>query len=255
MTQDLERELKETRATLEEVRAEYHEFAYIVSHDLRSVFRQVEGFTNIVAENNADSLDDKTKRHFELILSGSERGKAILDALLVYSRLNTRAPSFETVDCQSLLAEILKDLSPLISRKQAKIDDAPLPTLTADRELLSRVFNSLIVNGLTYHDPSESPQISIQAAEQEAFWQFSVADQGMGISDAAAEKVFKVLRRGAHKGYESFEENMGMGLACAKKIIDLHGGRIGYEPNSGAGTTFTFTVSKTLKPNDTVAAS
>ena len=87
MSKRIEKQLAEVQEELNTLKADYNEFAYIVSHDLAAPFRQIEGFASIIASNHADQFDEKTKRHFELIIKGSEKGSRIVEALLTYSRL------------------------------------------------------------------------------------------------------------------------------------------------------------------------
>jgi light-regulated signal transduction histidine kinase (bacteriophytochrome) len=100
------------------------------------------------------------------------------------------------------------------------------------------LFQNLIINSIKYRNPDQRPVIRISARLNGPEWQFSVADNGIGIEPQYAEKVFGVFKR-LH-GRDN--PGTGIGLAICKKIVARHGGRIWVESQLGAGATFHFTL-------------
>jgi light-regulated signal transduction histidine kinase (bacteriophytochrome) len=243
MDSELKKQLEQTQKELAALRAEYQDFTYIVSHDLSGPLRQVEGFCDIIVGKHGDSFDDKTKRHFELILNGSNKAKQVIDALVEYSRLNTRAQAFELVDCNDVLNDLKNQLSSDFEHCSPTIECPPLPIISADKVQIAQLFYHLIHNALLYHLPDSKPEVVISFIETEHSWRFEVKDNGIGIAQNLQEKVFKVLRRGvSDKAYVG----MGMGLAIATKILQRHKGTIWLESDKTIGTTVHFTIQKGL---------
>jgi len=242
---DVEKQLARTQKELEELKAEYEEFAYVVSHDLSGPFRTIEAFANIIAKKHADSFDDKTKQHCSLIAKDSTKGKAILEVLFEFSRLNTKvkAEPFSEVDCNELVEEAKISLADLIAASMAKITSSSLPTVTGDRRQLALLFHNLLKNALVFQESGNQTEIYIKAGQKGEYWQFAIKDNGIGIQSNLTEKIFKVLRRAV--GEDEYP-GAGMGLATAKKIIQRHHGDIWVETEKGVGSIFFFTIDKSL---------
>lgn len=241
---NIENKLAKAQEELNVLKAEYEEYAYVVSHDLIAPLRQIEGFSNIIYAKHADQFDDKTKRHFDLIVSGAEKGKDILDALLDYSKLNTPAKPFSPVDSKQIIDGVTNKLTSMIEESSADISCVDTPLVIGDSAQLHQVFYHLIHNALHYQYPGKSPTVSIDARETEDHWQFCINDNGIGIPDHLTEKVFTILRRAVtDKEYSG----IGMGLAIAKKIVQCHGGRLWVVTKKNAGSSFYFTIAKELQ--------
>lgn len=243
MSEDLAKQLEKTQQELEKLKQQYQEFVYVVSHDLTGPLRQIEGFTEIIAEKYADQFDDKTKRHIKLIIGGSSKAKEMLEALLVYSRLSTSQKAFALVDCNEAWDKAKEKLSSLIESNEAEILCHQLPGVTADATQISTLFYHLLHNSLLYQPKGNQPKISIEVSEKEKLWQFAINDNGIGIPERARERVFTILRRGvADKQYPG----LGMGLAFARRIVQNHGGEIWIDSEKKEGSRLIFTLVKDI---------
>ncbi|MBL4629621.1 MAG: hypothetical protein JKY14_00110 [Paraglaciecola sp.] len=243
MSDKLVEKLASTQQELDVLKAEYQEFVYIVSHDLKAPLRQISGFTEMIAEKYAESIDDKSKRHVELILRGSEKANQILQVLTDYSRLNTLSEPFTGIDCNVTVEDIKQQLADLIEHSGAEITVVDLPEIVGDQAQISQVFYHLIHNALYYQHPENKPKIVIEAKEFTHLWQFCIRDNGIGIPVNLTEKIFKVLRRAVpDKKYLG----MGVGLAIAKKILARHGGELWLAKPHEVGSSFYFTLPKII---------
>lgn len=242
MSAKLESELAKANQELALLKAEYEEFVYIISHDLSAPLRQVQSFSEIITNKHSSNFDDKTKRHFELIIRGANQASQMLKAMSYYSRLNTRAKPFALFDCNVSIAKALDNLSSLISDSGASITCDDFPEIIGDEEQITILFQQLIHNALTYQKAGSKPIISISFTNNVDAWQFSIKDNGIGVPESLREKIFKVLRRGvSDKKYPG----LGMGLAYASKILQKHRGGINVV-NSAQGAIFTFKIAKEL---------
>ena len=244
MSIELEKQLLQAQNELDALRRDFDEYAYMVSHDLAAPFRQIEGFANIILENHGNEFDEKTKRHFDIIVKGAEKGAGILENLLTYSRLCTTGTMDATsVNCNSIIAEVSAQLLTEFENSQVQYCSANLPIVEGDATQVTTLFYEIMRNGLLYHRPEAEPVVSLEATESQEVWEFCVRDEGIGISGNLKDKVFMVLKRGvSDKNYAG----AGLGLAVAKRIVQNHRGKIWLEPNEGAGCSFYFTLPKTL---------
>ncbi|MCT4635452.1 MAG: ATP-binding protein [Rickettsiales bacterium] len=239
----IQQKLERLERELEDLKKEYQEYAYIISHDLNAPLRSIEGFAAIISEDNANKFDDKTKKNFEYIVKSSENLKKIISALLDYSRINTMNNVFSQVNCNDLLCEVKDQLKEIIEQTESIILIENLPIIQGDREQLIKVFYHLLKNALLYRKEGVRPKIVIACKDKVNIWEFSIKDNGIGIKDNLKEKIFKVLRRAvSNKKYQG----IGMGLNIAQKILNKHHGNIWLESESDSGSTFFFTVKKYL---------
>ena len=142
-----------------------------------------------------------------------------------------------------VLATVIATMSQAIENSKAEIDWGELPTIIADEVQLGQVFQNLIGNALKFHG-EKPPRVEIRGEATSDMWQFSVADNGIGIEKESSGRIFQMFQR-LHTREEY--EGTGIGLTIAKKIVERHGGRIWFESMPGQGTTFLFTIQKTAE--------
>lgn len=234
----LELELKQNQADLEEKNREMENFAYIASHDLKEPLRMVRSFIDLLSKNYGHQLDKKAQKYIHFALDGANRMTSLIDELLEYSRVGRVHNEREQVDLNSMIPDLLKDLP---EAKEADILFENLPEIRAVPVSMKILFRNLISNGLKYQDDGNKPEIKIQFMDQKQYWKFSVSDNGIGIDDLYLEDVFMLFLR-LHSNTEY--SGSGMGLAISKKIVEQHGGEIWVESKKDEGSTFYFTLEK-----------
>jgi len=224
-------------AELEQANEELNQFASIVSHDLREPLRVVSGVAELFETRYAGDLDESAERLLGALTRSTERMSALLDGLLAYSRVG-RSEERHAIDVNALLAEVLEGLGSQIADSGGEIVADDLPTVQGDWVQLAQLFQNLISNGLKFR-ADEPPRVEIRARADGDDWQFSVADNGIGIDSRNRDRVFEMFQRlhtrDAYPG-------TGVGLAIAKKIVASHNGRIWVEEREPRGTVFHFTI-------------
>jgi signal transduction histidine kinase len=244
MNSDLERQqdelvLKETLLNLERSNKELEQFAYIASHDLNEPLRMISSYTQLLERKYHDKLDKDAIDFIGFAVDGAHRMQLLIDDLLQYSRVTTKAQPLQPVDTNLLLDQTLINLQPLINEKEAEVTHDPLPTINADGIQIMQVFQNLISNAIKFCDQKPKIHISVKSTENE--WIFSVKDNGIGIAPELHDQLFIIFRR-LHT--RDKYPGTGMGLAICKKIVERHKGRIWVESEVDKGTTFFFAIPK-----------
>lgn len=234
-----ENEMKSYAAELERSNAELEQFAYVASHDLREPLRSMDGFLRLLARKYKGRFDEKADRFRESALAGAERMQKIIDDLLEFSRVSTKARAFEPTDSGAALSQALENLAAAVNETRASVSLGQMPVVTADPVQLGQVFQNLIANAIKFRAAERRPVVNVSAEEREDEWVFLVEDNGIGIDPGYRDKIFEMFQR-LHFEYPG----TGIGLAVCKKIVERHGGRIWVESIPGAGSTFYFTIPK-----------
>ena len=234
-----EEKIKNTMDELKRSNNELERFAYVSSHDLQEPLRMVTLFSQLLEKRYKDKLDNDADEFIEYIVQGSQRMKQLIDDLLEYSRVTSRAKEFKNVKLEEVLDVVLTNLSISIVEYDVTISHDPLPIVHGDQSQLLQVFQNLIINAIKFHGQNH-PEIHISAQKDEKEWIFSVADNGIGIDPEHQTQIFEVFKRLNHNRNDY--PGSGIGLSITQKIIIHHGGRIWVESKLGKGTTFYFTL-------------
>lgn len=235
-----EEKLNYTLADLERSNRELEQFAYVASHDLQEPLRMVSSYTQLLAQRYEGELDEKAKKYIDYATDGAIRMQRLINDLLAYSRVGTRGKPPESTDSHAVLGEAIRNLAASIEDNHAIITNDDLPTVHADASQLAQVFQNLIANAIKFRS-KKHPRIHVAARDQGGEWIFSVKDNGIGIEQQYADRVFVIFQR-LHTREEY--PGTGIGLALCKRIVERHGGRIWFESKPGKGSTFSFTIPK-----------
>lgn len=243
---DLNRQLEGKIEQVSEVNRELEAFSYSVSHDLRAPLRHVSGFADKLGRHLGEAADEKTLHYLQVIGDSSRRMSALIDDLLVYSRLGRSALRLQAVDMQSLVDETRAMLDadssggPDAPPHRVEWDIQTLPVLVADENMMRQVWLNLLGNAVKYSARREVARIQVgyeaQANGDHHFW---VRDNGAGFDMAYAGKLFGVFQR-LHKASEY--PGTGIGLASVRRVLARHGGRVWAESEPDQGATFHFVI-------------
>jgi len=214
-------------------------FAYVASHDLQEPLRMVTSFTQLLALQYKDKLDERAHEYISFAVDGSQRMYELLNGLLAYSRIQSKGKAFTRVNLNNVLENVTKNLSLQIKESSTSIEIDKLPEVFADENQMIQLFQNLISNSIKFS--LESPRIYISSMFENGNYVFSVKDKGIGIESQYFDRIFKIFQR-LHPR-DQFE-GTGIGLAICRRIIDRHGGNIWVESVPEKGSTFFFTISK-----------
>ena len=233
-----ESELAKKMEELARSNRDLEQFAYVASHDLQEPLRMVAAYTQLLAEKYQGKLDDEADKYIHYAVDGATRMGTLIEDLLAFSRSGREGTELASTNSQDVVERALKNLEAAVRDSQAIVNYGGLPFVNANAGQIQQVFQNLIGNALKFRG-AEPPVIDIAADRVGGDWQFSVADNGIGISPEHTNNIFVIFQR-LHTR-EEYSGN-GIGLAICKKIVERHGGRIWVESKEGQGTTFKFTL-------------
>jgi signal transduction histidine kinase len=238
----IEKELILKNKELKDTNKELEQFTYAASHDLQEPLRMVSSYMGLLQKKYDGQLDEKAQTYIHFAVDGSKRMKILINDLLNYSRTSITAIEYHEVNVADVINEIKKMFQEDLNEPTSGIFFDQLPVITANRMLVSQLFQNLIGNAIKYRSEAP-PQIYIAATKNATHWIFSIKDNGLGIDSKYFEKIFVIFQRlhsnSTHKG-------TGIGLAICKRIAERHGGDIWLESEEGKGSTFFFSIAKNL---------
>ncbi len=226
--------LVEYSSQLKKQNEELNQFSYVVSHDLKAPLRAIFKLSEWLEEDLGENLMGEPKKHLQTLRSRVFRMEGLINGLLEYSKIGKQNFHLEKTDTRQMITEIIDLLNP---PPCTQIMVAPnLPLFKTKKLLLNQVFNNLISNAVKYNDKN-TPVITIAVQESDEFYEFTVADNGMGIEPQYHEKVFTIFQTLAARDKV---ESTGVGLSIAKKCVEDVGGTIRVESEIGKGSRFVF---------------
>lgn len=219
-------------------------FAYFASHDLQTPLRSITSFTQLLQKSLKGRLSENEEEYMNFIVSSSKNMRRLINDLLSYSRVNATGLKIKEINLTELVSLLLEELRVDIEEKQVEIYLENFPEfIHADWTKIRQVFQNLLTNALKFHQPEKRPIIHFTCEQKPQEWLFSIKDNGIGIAPEFQEKIFLLFKRlHGHTEYEG----TGIGLAMVKKIITQHGGKIWIESEEGQGTTFWFTIARSI---------
>jgi PAS domain S-box-containing protein len=240
---ELERRVAERTEDLNRSIRELDDFAQIVSHDLKEPLRGIYNYARFIIEDEEGKLDGETRQKLDRISYLAHRMNDLVDAILESSRIGRLAVEPD-VDIRAVVTDVATTLDALLAEGNVKLRVADwFPAVPCDRQRIAEVFRNLLTNGIKYNDKREKiVEVGCANVDGQAMPAFFVRDNGIGIEPTFFTSIFDMFKR-LH-ARDAFGGGTGAGLAIAKKIVELHGGRMWVESTLGEGSTFYFTLGK-----------
>jgi PAS domain S-box-containing protein len=239
LNEKLEERVIERTAQLHTANQELEAFSYSVSHDLRAPLRAINGYTQILMEDYAESLDMEGKRICNIITAETKRMGKLIDDLLAFSRLSRKQIQPARVDMKSLAYSVFGELTREPDRERIDFKVGKLPPADGDPALLHQVWINLLSNAIKFSSKVDRAVIEVGTKRSEDELVYFVRDNGAGFDIQYVDKMFGVFQR-LHSDDEF--EGTGVGLAIVQRIIQRHGGRVWAEGEVDRGATLYFSL-------------
>jgi PAS domain S-box-containing protein len=236
----VEQERERLIAELEARNAELEQFAYTVSHDLRSPLVTIQGFLGYLEKDAVSGRLDRFRADLGRIDAATNKMQRLLAELLELSRIGRMMNPPQEASFEQIVREAVELAHGRIEACGVQVEIASnLPAVYGDRARLVEVVQNLVDNACKFMGEQPRPRIEIGASGADADGKpiFYVRDNGMGIEPQYHEKIFGLFNK-----LDAQVEGTGVGLALVKRIVQVHGGRIWVESELGQGTAFYFTV-------------
>lgn len=232
-----EQSLERTALELARSNRELEEFARVASHDLQEPLRKIRAFGDRLGQTAGDTLDEKGHDYVARMRNAADRMSELIEDLLSYSRVTSRAADMTTVDLSRIAHQVVEDLEGRLQETAGTVVLEPLPSIDADPTQMRQLLQNLIGNALKYHRDGVPPHVVVTggATRQEGWVEVRVEDNGIGFDPRYSGRIFELFQRlHAHGRFGG----TGMGLAICRKIVERHGGRIWTSSTPGEGSTF-----------------
>ena len=236
---EMARKIQQRSEELTAANSELEAFAYSVSHDLRTPLRAIDGFSQVLLEDYAGSLDEEGKECLNRVRKASQRMGHLIDDLLRLSRLTQATMRRQPVNLSQMAREIAATLQQQQPDRRVEFVVAENLIVRGDRTLLQAAMENLLDNAWKFTAKRPAARIEFGAVTQGGQKVYFVRDNGVGFDMAYADKLFGAFQR-LHSAGEY--EGTGVGLATVQRILHRHGGRVRAEAAVGKGATFFFTV-------------
>jgi PAS domain S-box-containing protein len=240
--------LARTAGMLSQSNRELQDFASVASHDLQEPLRKIQAFGDRLKQKCEGQLSQDGNDYLARMLNAASRMQTLINDLLTFSRVTTKAQPFSKVDLNVIARDVLSDLEVRIEQTGGSVEVSDLPVIDADPLQMRQLFQNLIANALKFRKPDQPSVVRIfadcssQIAEgatwaltNDEIWQISVADNGIGFDEKYLDRIFTVFQR-LH-GRNTYE-GTGVGLAVCRRIVERHNGSITARSKPGQGATF-----------------
>jgi signal transduction histidine kinase/CheY-like chemotaxis protein len=218
------------------------EFLANMSHELRTPLNAIIGFSEVLKMQMFGELNEKQDEYVEDILTSGKHLLSLINDILDLSKIEAGRMELEVESF--VLAEALNNGVSMLRERAARrgltlsLDvDPRIGAIEADERKVKQVIYNLLSNAVKF--TPEGGRVTVTASRLPDEVRVAVADTGIGISETDQAKIFEEFRQGTrHSGAD--QEGTGLGLALARRLVEMHGGRIWLESEPGKGSTFTF---------------
>lgn len=219
--------LEATLKDLKERNQELDQILYRASHDLRSPITSIVGILNVLEH---EPLSENQKECFGHIRDKSVQMDEVLKSLSTLAKTISNDIHFSTVHLDAAIRSCINDLRylPNFSSVVIRTETTGISHVTTDKLLVCIIIKNLLANALTFRHSAPEGLILIQSTIRDSYFEIEITDDGEGISEAIADKIFNMFYRGSE-----LSTGPGLGLYIVKKIVDQLNGHIQFTTTNG----------------------
>jgi signal transduction histidine kinase len=243
LVENLNQLLINKNQSLIELNATKDKFFSIISHDLKSPFNTILGFSEILSNNFNDFNENELRQFIENIHNSSLQTYKLLENLLEWSRSQSGGMEYkpEMTNIDTLLVDSIAIATIAAKKKQITIYKYIDSSINGyvDKDMFNTIIRNLLSNAIKY--THKKGFISISAMKSESNILITISDTGIGIKNEIIEDIFKISDKHPTVGTDN-EKGTGIGLLLCREFIEKHGGCIWVDSEVGKGSTFSFTI-------------
>ncbi len=218
-----------------------------IAHELRTPLQPIMGYLNLLLEEPEEAgLTEETRKILERCLASADRERQIINSMLDFSVLESGKVQLSCT--RFFLAELVQsviDTNGYSELAEITVSIPPATSVTADMTRIFIVMDSVLSNAIRYTNPPRTIVIDYHSEDADPFHHISVSDNGIGIPDHAKSSIFEPFQLADAAQLSRKFGRLGLSLAIAKKIMEIHGGDITVQSTPGVGSTFTLHLPKT----------
>nr|WP_228014714.1 ATP-binding protein [Fortiea sp. LEGE XX443] len=226
---------------LKNTNKELNDFAHIVSHDLKAPLRGISLLSEWLLQDYGDKFDEDGKNLVDRLITRVKKLQNLIDGILEYSRVGRIREDKREVNLNNLVRDVIEVLEHK-NNIEIEISDI-LPIIYCEKTKIEQVFQNLLSNAIKFLDKPQG-KIVIDCKEEDDYWTISIADNGIGIEEQYFTKIFQIFQKLSNT---EDPESSGIGLSIVQKIVEIYGGNVWVESKVNEGSTFFFTLKKTLQ--------
>jgi light-regulated signal transduction histidine kinase (bacteriophytochrome) len=233
---------------LETKNAELEQFAYTVSHDLKSPLVTIRGYLGYLNEDARKGDFERFDLDLSRVVSATHTMQALLHDLLSLSKVGRTVDTTEDIPLSEIISSVLEVIHGEYAKKKIEIQVAEgLPIVRVNRTRVGEVFQNLLANALkfSWEKPVPTVKIGMHGTDEHSNYPILyIEDNGIGIEPRYHAQIFGLFNR-----LNSQMEGTGVGLTLVKRIVEMYGGRIWVKSDgSGNGSIFYFTLPPAENP-------
>ena len=239
----IELQIQLQNSELIKLNADKNRFISILSHDLKSPFNTIIGYTELLQEDFHKFNTDEIKERLRIINNMSHKTFNLLNDLLIWTKSQSGKLNFEpkninfTKICQKIIENVkINAITKNISINYFSVSEI---ILWADENMLKTIIRKLVSNALKFTNPGGRINVYTELEQSHAI--ITISDDGVGIEKNDIPKLFDISQKISTYGTAN-EKGSGLGLLLCKEFVEKHGGKIWVESEWGKGSEFKFTL-------------
>lgn len=244
----LDQKIEERTKELNQLLKDKDRFITILAHDLKGPFGSMVGVLKLLTKNIHNYDINKIENQIVTLNYSSKKIYNLLDDILLWIRAQSNKLPFEPMllNVKKVYNEVVDILNPMAVEKKIKIDFEVEDSINvyADQYMLNTILRNLVSNAIKF--TNSGGYVNISAKNINSTTEFSVSDNGIGMSEEVVNKLFDITQKISTEGTAN-EKGTGLGLLLCKELVEKHEGKINVKSESGKGSNFCFTIPQPSK--------